>query len=471
MIFNSLDFFFFFPVVYFLYSQSNLKFQNILLLLASYFFYGYWDYRFLSLLILSSLVDYYCSLAIERNRENAKKKKLFLSISIFSNLGILGFFKYFNFFQENAIRVLHSLGLEAHPFTLTVILPLGISFYTFQTMSYTIDVYRNDLKACKSLLDFSLYVSFFPQLVAGPIERATRLLPQVQTERVMNWEKIQKGSFLVLLGFFKKVFVADNLAKIIDPIWSNPNPTGGEIFFAFFGFSFQIYGDFSGYSDIARGISMFLGFDLMENFRTPFYSASFLELFTRWHISLMQWFRDYVYFPLGGSKVPEWKQNFNSMSVFFLSGVWHGANWTFIIWGTYCGALAIANRYWIIFLSKFGLPKESWKPYLKPFQIFLTLFLFSFSAILFRAQNIEQTFHYFQILFSQGITGGEKVFRDVFRTVAFLYAIEYFPYSKNDEFAIFKLPVWARVCIYLILFYAIIILGSFDKDEFIYFVF
>ena len=348
MIFNSVDFILFFPVVYLLYIGFSHKKQNILLLIASYFFYGYWDYRFLSLLVLSTIIDYYASLGIEANRDNPTKKKYFLYISIFSNLGILGFFKYFNFFVKSAVSAFGAFGINMHEPTLNIILPLGISFYTFQTMSYTIDVYRGDLKPARNFLDFALFVTYFPQLVAGPIERATNLLPQITNERKITFENLKQGAFLVLFGFFKKVYIADNMATIVDPFFLSGDSlvtrTGAEAFLGATAFVFQIYGDFSGYSDIARGISKFLGIELIRNFNHPLFSQNINDFWRRWHISFMNWLRDYVYVPLGGKNDSEFRQHINSLIVFLLSGLWHGANWTFVLWGFFWGVVTSIYR-------------------------------------------------------------------------------------------------------------------------------
>ena len=313
MIFNSIDFLFFIPVVVLVYWISNHKIQNLFLLFASLFFYGFWDWRFLSLLILSSVIDYISALGIQKYENNSSYKRMFLTFSLVSNLGILGFFKYFNFFIDNASRILGVFGLHSSVSTLEIILPLGISFYTFQTLSYTIDVYRGELKPVKNFTDFALYVSFFPQLVAGPIERATRLLPQIQSPRTWNFIQVQEGTFLILLGYFKKVFVADNIGEIVNQIYAMPDPSGSKIFIALIAFFFQIYCDFSGYSDIARGLSKWMGFELMRNFNLPVFSVNVIDLWKRWHISLMSWFRDYVYIPLGGNKVSLRKQHINNV--------------------------------------------------------------------------------------------------------------------------------------------------------------
>ena len=315
--------------------RNNLKKQNILLLVASYFFYGYWDYRFLSLIFISSLLDYFIGkkLDVEYNKI---KRKLLLSTSLIANLGMLGVFKYYNFFANSFSEMYQNMfGTELSFVTLKIILPVGISFYTFQTLSYTIDVYRRKLKASHDPIAFFAYVSFFPQLVAGPIERAINLLPQFETHRTFSYEKAKDGLRQILWGFFKKIVIADNVGTYVDQFYNNPgNFTGSELALGAFYFSFQIYCDFSGYSDIAIGTAKIFGFDLMKNFNFPYFSRDIGEFWRRWHISLSTWFRDYLYIPLGGSKVKtEGRLFFNVMAIFVVSGLWHGANWTFIVWG------------------------------------------------------------------------------------------------------------------------------------------
>ncbi|MCB1192499.1 MAG: MBOAT family protein [Leptospiraceae bacterium] len=472
MIFNSIDFLLFFPTIYAIYLFSNRKAQNIFLLVASYFFYGYWDYRYLSLLFISTVVDYIASLGIERNSENVFKKKLYLTLSILCNLGILGFFKYYNFFISSAADALSVLGLHTNPVLLKFALPLGISFYTFQTMSYSIDVYRGQLKPTKNFLDFALFVSFFPQLVAGPIERATRLLPQVLEDRKITMAMLKQGGFLVLLGFFKKIYVADNLSYIIDPVFVAESPSGFQILTATYAFMFQIYCDFSGYSDIARGISKFMGFELMLNFRQPILSVNIIEVWKSWHISLTSWLRDYLYIPLGGNKVSEFRQHINNIIIFFASGLWHGAAWTYIFWGVYNGILTSLHK--IIHPYIPVLPGDNIKVvyvFKTTVKIVFTASLFGFSGMFFRCQNLEQIFHFLSnIVFAFGSFDGDMMVKFV-RLVLVLLLIEIHQYANKDEFSIFKLHTSLRVAIYFVVFYSIIILGNFNKNEFIYFVF
>lgn len=478
MVFNSFDFLLFFPVVYFLYLVTPHKVQNKILLVASYFFYGYWDYRFLSLIALSTVIDYASSLGIAGHPQSSPKRRAFLLLSLFSNLGILGFFKYYNFFMENARLALETVGIQVNPGFLEIALPLGISFYTFQTMSYTIDVYRGQLKPTRNFLDFSLYVSFFPQLVAGPIERASRLLPQVTEKRVITWQKLQQGSFLLLMGFFKKVYVADNLALIINPIFEKnatgvwPDPSGGEVALAIIAFFFQIYCDFSGYSNIARGLAKFMGFELMQNFNIPHMGVNIIDVWKRWHISLTTWLRDYIYYPLGGSRVSPARQHFNNLVVFFASGLWHGANWTYITWGVYNGILTSIYR--VIQPHIPHLPGDNHR-FLRAVKttmsVLFTYTLFAYSGLFFRSKTMSQAFDYTGRIFSRPGDVDSRVIDAIIRSLFVLLLVEWHQNFHANEFSIFRLPVWARTIIYLIMLYSILILGNFNQNEFIYFVF
>ena len=336
MLFNSPEFLLFLPIVFGLYwfvMRQNLKAQNVLLLFASYVFYGWWDWRFLGLIAFSTVVDFFVGIRVAKASEK-RMKNWWMAVSLLVNLGLLAYFKYANFFIESWIEAWGAMGVTMHASTLKVILPVGISFYTFQTLSYSIDIYRGKLKPTRSLVNFAAFVSFFPQLVAGPIERASRLLPQIETQRVFKYEEGVAGLRLILWGMFKKVVVADTCAIYANDIFANyteysgPTLMLGAVYFAF-----QIYGDFSGYSDIAIGTAKLFGIQLMTNFKTPYFSRDIAEFWRRWHISLSTWFRDYLYIPLGGSRVGKWKAVRNVFIIFLVSGFWHGANWTFIVWG------------------------------------------------------------------------------------------------------------------------------------------
>lgn len=336
MLFNTRDFALFLPLVFALYwllNKKDLRIQNILLLVASYFFYACWDYRFLFLLIFSTSLDYYTGLRIQQAASH-KSKLRWLLLSIIVNLGFLGVFKYYNFFATSFAQGIALLGFKADFVTLNVILPVGISFYTFHGLSYIFDIFRGKIKAVKSIIDYSVFVSFFPLLVAGPIERATHLLPQIRKKRTFDYSKAVDGLRQILWGLFKKCVIADNCADFANQIFNNSDSYSGFMLLlgAVF-FAFQIYGDFSGYSDIALGTSRLLGIELLRNFAYPYFSRDIAEFWRRWHISLSSWFRDYVYIPLGGSKGDTWLKIRNIFIIFLLSGFWHGANWTFIAWG------------------------------------------------------------------------------------------------------------------------------------------
>lgn len=399
MLFNSLEFLLFLPTVFVLYwflFKNHMRAQNILLLGASYVFYGWWDYRFLSLIIFSTIVDYLVALRMQQTDKNQTRKFL-LFISIGINLGLLGFFKYFNFFIESWVHGWNALGVTMHATTLQIILPVGISFYTFQTLSYTIDVYRKQLTPTKNFIDFAAFVTFFPQLVAGPIERASNLLPQFQKNRNFDFENAKSGIQLIIWGLFKKVVIADSCAVYVNVIFDDyQNMNSLTLILGAVYFAFQIYGDFSGYSDMAIGISKLFGFDLMRNFNYPYFSRDIAEFWRRWHISLSTWFRDYLYIPLGGSKGNKWQQVRNVFVIFLVSGFWHGANWTFIAWGflnaLYFLPLLLLNKNRsnigevVVNLNKKGIKDV--------INIASTFILTCFAWIFFRAESIHMAIAY-----------------------------------------------------------------------------
>jgi len=338
MLFNSSVFLQFFAAFLLLYHlcRSRLAARNALIVAASYVFYGWWDYRFVALLFLTSLLDYTVGLRVEA-AATPGRRRAWAALSVAGNLGVLAFFKYCNFFMDSLIALLHELGFQANPWSLNVILPVGISFYTFQSMSYTIDVYRRQIPATRDLLSFLAYVSFFPQLVAGPIERARRLLPQFQSERVITPTHLREGLWLILWGLFKKVVVADNMAPLVEMVYEGTVASGPAVALGTLAFAIQIYGDFSGYSDIARGLARWLGFDLMVNFNLPYLARSPREFWRRWHISLSTWLRDYLYISLGGNRRGLWRTRWNLMVTMLLGGLWHGAAWHFVWWGAWHG--------------------------------------------------------------------------------------------------------------------------------------
>ncbi len=405
MLFNSIDFAIFIPIVFILYwfvTNKNLKLQNFLIVVASYVFYGWWDWRFLSLIFFSTVVDYTIGRRLLTEKHQAKRKAL-LWTSICVNIGFLGLFKYYNFFLDNFISTFSFFGAEIQASSLNIILPVGISFYTFQTLSYTIDVYKRKLEPTKDFIAFSAFVSFFPQLVAGPIERATHLLPQFYNKRTYDYSKAVDGLRQILWGLFKKIVIADNCARFANEIFNNSaDMSGSTLILGAIFFTFQIYGDFSGYSDIAIGTSRLFGFDLMRNFAFPYFSRDIAEFWRRWHISLSTWFRDYLYIPLGGSRGSTIMKVRNTFIIFIVSGFWHGANWTFIVWGT-------LNA---IYFLPLLLGKQNRKhlniaaegklfPSLREFTLMLTTFsLTVFAWIFFRAENIGHAAQIISKIFS-----------------------------------------------------------------------
>jgi alginate O-acetyltransferase complex protein AlgI len=341
VIFHSLDFVLFFIVVTAAYWRLPHRGQNVLLLVASYFFYGYVHPWFLILIASSTVIDYLAARGMERHSE---RRRLFMAVSIVSNFGMLGFFKYFNFFVDNLHAVLDAAGLDVGLPVLRVILPVGISFYTFQAMSYTVDVFRGELRARRSLLDVAVFISFFPHLVAGPIQRASYLLPQVERERRFSLPRATSGFYLMVWGFFKKLVIADNVGVIANKVFGLNDPSFEVLWAGVFAFAIQIYADFSAYTDIARGSSRWLGFELTENFDHPYLARNPADFWRRWNISLSTWFRDYVYIPLGGSRAGEGKWARNVLITFLLSGLWHGASWNYVLWGLYHGVLLVLTR-------------------------------------------------------------------------------------------------------------------------------
>ncbi|MBT5699732.1 MAG: MBOAT family protein, partial [Flavobacteriales bacterium] len=398
-LFNTLEYFLFLPITFFLYwAIKETKYQNIFILMSSYVFYGWWDWRFFFFIFLSRLVDYFVAMRIEQTHKK-KSKKIYLLISIIFNLSILGFFKYYNFFIDSWIELLSKIGYQVTDvWTLKIILPVGISFYTFQTMSYSLDVYRSKIKATKDFISFASFVSFFPQLVAGPIERASNLLPQILSKRKFDYKQSVNGLRLILWGLFKKVVIADSLSLLVNPIFENyTSLNGGELLLGLIYFSFQIYCDFSGYSDIAIGTAKMFGIELRSNFIFPYFSRDISEFWRRWHVSLSSWFRDYIYIPLGGSKKGKWITIRNIFIIFIISGFWHGANFTFIAWG-----LIHALLYLVIALSNKNrryttsiVAENRMTPSIKEiFQIIITFFTVMISWVFFRSNTITDSFLY-----------------------------------------------------------------------------
>ena len=415
MIFNSIEFSIFLPIVFFLYwfaTNKSIKLQNLLLLFSSYFFYAWWDWRFLLLIVFSSTIDYIIGLKL-LSASNKSKRKLLLLTSIFINIGFLGFFKYFNFFSESFSQAFTLLGSSFQTSRLDIILPVGISFYTFQTLSYSIDVYKRKIAPTKDCIAFFSFVSFFPQLVAGPIERAVNLLPQFNQKRNFDYFKAVDGLKQILWGLFKKVVIADNCAIIVNDIFANyASYSSSTLILGAIFFAFQIYGDFSGYSDIAIGTSRLFGFQLMQNFAFPYFSRDIAEFWRRWHISLSTWFRDYLYIPLGGSRGSTNKKVRNIFIIFIVSGFWHGANWTFIIWG-------ILNAFYFLPLLLFKTNRDNLNiaaegkllPTIREvLSIFSTFSLTVFAWIFFRAEDINHAISYISKIFSNSLFSIPAIF-------------------------------------------------------------
>ena len=480
MLFNSIDFTIFFPIFFVVYwiVAKKLTFRNVFLLASSYLFYGWWDWRFLFLIIFSSFVDFTIGQKIF-NSTNKRVKKNYLLASLLINLGLLGYFKYTNFFIDSFINSFRLFGTEMDSFTLHIILPVGISFYTFQTLSYTIDIYRERLKPTKDWLSFFTFVAFFPQLVAGPIERASHLLPQFFKTYNFDYKAFKSGLLLIAFGLFKKMVIADRLAILVNDVYNNPTGHSGQDFIiATIFFAFQIYCDFSGYSDIAIGIARTLGFDLMKNFETPYFSTSITEFWRRWHISLSTWFRDYVYIPLGGSRNGEYRTYFNLFLVFVISGLWHGAAITFIIWGAIHGIIIVIEKA----LSK--TPLQANRKRILP-AVFFGLFTFvivCFAWIFFRANSFSDSVYIVNHLFdfvpdyknyyNLGLPKHEFILAIV--VIGLLLIFDAVHRRYNSLRLLNKTNLFVRCAVYTVIIYSIVIFGIYGNDsvsEFIYFQF
>jgi alginate O-acetyltransferase complex protein AlgI len=489
MLFNSIDFAIFLPIVFVLYwfiTSRNLKLQNLLLLVSSYIFYGWWDWRFLSVIVFSSFVDYLIGIKLQET-ENQKKRQRLLWTSIIVNVGFLGFFKYSNFFIDNFVTAFSLLGQDISQDNLNIILPVGISFYTFQTMSYTIDVYRKQLEPTKDIVAFFTYVAFFPQLVAGPMERARNLLPQFYLKRKFNYANATNGLRQMLWGLFKKIVIADNLSNYVELIYDNTSDVSSfNLILGLILFSIQIYADFSGYSDIAIGTARLFGFEFKINFRYPLFARSIGERWRNWHISLSTWFRDYIYIPMGGSRGDKWTKFKNLMILFTISGFWHGANWTFILWGVFNGlffapSMLLGNN------RKYLEPIDTNKifPSLKEAYLILqTFLLIAFTYIFFRAKNITHSYEYFLgILNNYNIPLYPSRLLNVYRIRSYdialmmifliiMFSFEWFNRDKNHGLYFkenHKYPI-LRWSIYLFLI-VIITLWPGKTENFIYFQF
>jgi alginate O-acetyltransferase complex protein AlgI len=418
MIFHSLDYVLFFLLTFALYWASPHRIQNTLLLIGSYVFYGYVHPWFCFLIGFTTTVDFFCAQGIHKYPH---RKKTFATISIVSALTVLGFFKYFNFFVDNVSGLLRMLGYDGFTNTLSILLPVGISFYTFQSMSYVIDVYRGRLAPTRSFFDYALFVSFFPQLVAGPIERSTHLLPQVQNKRTFDPHIAQEAVLLIAWGFLKKVVIADNVAIICNKVFALDSPTFPLLWTGVLAFCVQIFADFSAYTDIARGSAKLLGFDLMENFRRPYISRGPSEFWQRWHISLSTWFRDYVYIPLGGSRTSSIRTTINLLATFLLSGLWHGAQWNFVLWGLWWGVLVALGRMLDAVIPRSILGTR----WLQPGRILLTFVLINIGWLLFRETNLNYLVKYIRL--------------SPFTTTASDWRVAYFLFLNV---LLYSLPIW-----------------------------
>lgn len=479
MLFNSFDFALFLPIVFALYwilNRKSLKLQNLLILVASYFFYACWDWKFLFLLIFSTLLDYFSGIKIEKSI-SSKSRKFWLILSISINLGFLGIFKYYNFFIESFTELFSVFGMKFHPTTLNIILPVGISFYTFHGLSYIIDVYKRRIVAEKNIVDYAVFVSFFPLLVAGPIERATHLLPQIKQKRNFSYLKAVDGMRQILWGLFKKIVIADGCAGFANQIFDNyQDYSGGMLVLGAVLFALQIYGDFSGYSDIALGTARLFGFELLQNFSFPYFSRDIAEFWRRWHISLSSWFRDYVYIPLGGSKGGVGMKIRNTFAIFLLSGLWHGANWTFIVWGAlnaiYFLPLLLTNRnrtnLGIVAQGKM-LPslRELWS-------ILLTFTLTTIAWVFFRANDLHHALSYLKRMFVHlfdKIQFDPEIF-PLLAIIVFFFVVEW--NGRENKFALerfaFTKPRIVRIGFYYSILMLILLFGG-KEQQFIYFQF
>jgi alginate O-acetyltransferase complex protein AlgI len=481
MLFNSIEFAIFLPlvfVVYWLLSKQALRIQNLFILVVSYVFYGWWDWRFLGLIFASSLLDFVLANAMS-SENNPRKRKRLLYLSLLFNLSLLGFFKYFNFFIDNFIQAFTFFGAQLEPTSLNIILPVGISFYTFQTLSYSIDVYRRNLEPTKDIVAFFAFVSFFPQLVAGPIERASNLLPQFYKKRTFDYNRAVDGLRQILWGLLKKMLIADNAAIIANDIFNNSaDYSGFTLLLGAVFFAFQIYGDFSGYSDIAIGVSRLFGLDLKKNFAFPYFSRDIAEFWRRWHISLSTWFRDYLYIPLGGSQVSLSKKIRNTFVIFLVSGFWHGANWTFVVWGglnaLYFMPLLLRNKnrnnMQVVALDRlYASPKEI-------LQIASTFLLTVLAWVYFRADTIGQANAYIYNLGAGILSNPKEILYfwrpyvwEIFMLMSFV-AVEWL--GRNNEYALEKLGItWPRPLRWAFYLVLVLIIYNFKgaQQEFIYF--
>jgi D-alanyl-lipoteichoic acid acyltransferase DltB (MBOAT superfamily) len=468
MVFNSLQFVWFFVIVYALYRVLPHRGQNWLLLVASYYFYAAWDYRFLALLAASTIVDYACGRAMGAIA-GRNPRRLILTVSIAFNLTLLGFFKYFNFFAASLQTLFAAIGWHLDFVTLRVLLPIGISFYTFVTMSYVIDVYRREIPPTRNFVDFAVFVAYFPHLVAGPILRATALLPQIAKPRRVSAGQMRDGAWLIAWGFFQKIFVADNLAPLASHVFApGTHPAGINVLLGVYAFAFQIYGDFAGYSNIARGTSKCMGIELIENFRFPYMVLTPSAFWRNWHISLSTWLRDYLYIPLGGSRGGAWKTRRNLLVTMLLGGLWHGAAWTFVLWGLYQGLLLIAYRPFepaFAALGNTGARLAAWA---------VMFHLTCYGWLIFRAGSLRQLVEMTGRLvfdFDPRAIDVSGLLVPLLLYTLPLLAVHAVEARADDLLAVPRLRLPLRYTIYAATFYLIFLFGNFGGADFIYFQF
>ena len=462
MQFNSFAFLVFFVIFYLVYRCCSHRHQNHLLLLASYLFYGAWDYRFMALIAGSTVINYILGNRIAETNSSQLRRR-FLILSIACNLGFLGFFKYYNFFADSLAAGLSTLGWGEHHFNLNIILPIGISFYTFQIIGYTVDIYKNKTAPAPTFLDSALFVAFFPQICAGPISRASALLPQISHPRNISGHLVKASSALFLFGLFEKTVVADNLAPLVDSVYQNSNPDGVSVLIATYAFAVQIFADFDGYSNMAKGLAGIMGFTLVTNFHAPYFSSTPSEFWNRWHISLSSWLRDYLYIPLGGNRLGGWYTARNLFTTMVLGGLWHGASWMFIFWGTLHGLLLAAylplkNQLstlpgWIQKLLFFHLICFGW-------MLFKTTSISQFSRLV---ESLLFNFHF------HAFTANWILIKQVLFYSAIPVVYQYLQYRKNLEQPLSEWPVGCRATAYLVLFYMTVIFGFSEAQSFIYF--
>ncbi|OGF27183.1 alginate O-acetyltransferase [Candidatus Falkowbacteria bacterium RIFOXYB2_FULL_34_18] len=483
MLFNSLHFLIFFPLVVVLYFSIHHKYRWILLLVSSYYFYMSWKAEYIILIIISTLIDYFVGLKIEQT-DNQSKRKRYLIFSLASNLGILFLFKYFNFFSDSFRVLLAQFSIPFNEMHLQFLLPVGISFYTFQTLSYTIDVYRRKIKAEKHLGIFAVYVSFFPQLVAGPIERAQNLLPQFKKENFFIYDQVISGLRFMLWGFFMKLVIADRLAIVVNQVYNNPSGyTGLPILLATYLFSYQIYCDFAGYSLIAIGAARIMGYDLMINFCRPYFAQSISEFWSRWHISLSTWFRDYLYIPLGGNRVAKYRWYGNLMIVFLVSGLWHGANWTFVVWGGLHGAylvFSVATKKLRKYLTHF-LKLDKFPQVLNVLRVVFVYHLVLISWIFFRANSLSDAFYILQNMFTNwsldfsgiylGGLGGWFGLKIALAPLVFLIIFEFLEERYKIWDVLYRQRRLVRWLFYIFILLWLFLFGVFEENDFLYFQF